>query len=217
MEPDTSGAEPRRELPVWAGRVPQWKLRKLYETDAKGIHDEELIDEVGYGLLARCESFILANEVRGGTLPCPCCSAQVEHTHRKEDVLSCDCGWELTWGEYFKTIQHKQLSGAEPVLRQFGEYVRHFPKARTPRERMVLIDQLIHGFHSYYRGVGNPTRPVAINLIGGRLSEVINFLDSLTYGPGSTPGTREAKAEWDRNITTARGWRLRRDRREQGR
>lgn len=209
MPERASHPNPHHELPVWAGRVPQWKVRKLYETDAKGIYDEELIDEVGYALLARCEGFVLANEVRGGTLPCPCCSAPVEHTHRKNDVMRCDCGWELTWGDYFKTIQHKQLSGAEPVLRQFRDYIERFPKARGPRERMILIDQLLHGFHSYYKGVGNPTRPVAVNLIGGRLGDVMDFLDSLTYGPGSTSSIRETKSEWDRNIATARGWHLR--------
>ena len=30
------------------------KIRQFYETDAKGIYDEDLIDDVGYGLLARC-------------------------------------------------------------------------------------------------------------------------------------------------------------------
>ena len=35
-------------LPAWARRVPQRKIRRLYETDAKGIYDEDLIDEVGY-------------------------------------------------------------------------------------------------------------------------------------------------------------------------
>ena len=153
----------------------------------------------------------------GGTLPCPCCSAPVTHTHRENDVLSCDCGWELTWGEYFRTIQHKQLSGAEEVLSQFRAYAERFPRARDPREKMVLIDQLIHGFHSYSKGVGSakrpvgtPTRPVAVNLIGGRLGEVLAFLDSLTYGPGSTRGMRDVKAEYDRNAATARGWALRR-------
>jgi hypothetical protein len=206
MAADTPRPKQERELPVWAGRVPQWKVRRLYETDAKGIYDEDLIDDVGYGLLTRCESFITANEARSGALPCPRCSAPVEHTHRREEVLRCDCGWELTWGEYFRTIQHKQLSGAEAVLRLFREYAGRFPKARTAREKMLLIDYLIHGFHSYYKGAGNPTRPVAVNLIGGRLGQVMDFLDSLTYSEKSTPGTRAVKAEWDANIRNARSW-----------
>ena len=195
-----------RAFPVWAARVPQEKVRRLYETDAKGIHDEELIDEVGYALLARCESFIAANEVMWGDLACPHCSAKVPHGQNKEEVLRCPCGWELTWGEYVSTIRHRQLSGAEPVLRLFRDYAERFPKARTPRDKMLLIDCLIHGFHIYYK-TGETTRPVAVNLIDGRMNEVINFLDRLTYGPDGTPGTRETKAEWDRNIVNALGWR----------
>ncbi len=116
-------------LPAWARRVPQRKIRRLYETDAKGIYDEDLIDEVGYGLLARCESFIRANRARAGEVPCPECGQIV----RREEVLRCPCGWELRWADYFKTIQHKQLSGAEPVLEQFRDFVKAFPAARTPR------------------------------------------------------------------------------------
>lgn len=53
--------------------MPQREIRRLYETDAKGIYDGDLIDEVGYGLLARCESFIRANRARAGEVPCPEC------------------------------------------------------------------------------------------------------------------------------------------------
>jgi hypothetical protein len=46
--------------------VRQRDIRRLYETDAPGIHDEELIDEVGYGLLVRWGSFITAVESVAG-------------------------------------------------------------------------------------------------------------------------------------------------------
>jgi len=196
--------------PTWAPRVTKREIRRLYETDARGIYDDDLIDEVGYGLLARCESFIDANEARAGKARCPRCSSIVEHGCRKEDVLRCDCGWELTWGAYFKTIQHVQLSGAEAVLDQFRSFVTAFPSARTAREKVLLIDRLIHGFHWYLKS--GVTRPVAVNLIEGRLSDVVAFLDDLTYGDQSTPGTRDNFAEWDKNIEANRNWyRSRRD------
>ena len=188
-------------LPVWAPRVPQRKIYQLYETDAQGIYDLDLIQEVGYGLLARCESFITANRAREGELPCPECGQTV----RREETLRCPCGWTLPWADYFKTIQHKQLSGAEPVLEQFQTFVDAFPSARTPQAKMRLIDRLIHGFHWYYKTVG-PTRPVAVNLIEGRLSDVVAFLDRLSYGDQSTPGMREIYAGWDRNIDANREW-----------
>lgn len=33
---------------VWEPRVPQHKIRRLYENDAAGIIDEALIDDVAY-------------------------------------------------------------------------------------------------------------------------------------------------------------------------
>ncbi len=179
----------------------QRKIRKFYETDAKGIYDEDLIDDLGYGLLARCESFITANRARAGELSCPQCNRLVQ----REEVLRCPCGWELPWADYFKTIQHKQLSGAEPVLKQFRDFVNAFPLAKTPREKVLLIDRLIHGFHWYYK-TGGPTRPVVVNLIEGTLNEVVAFLDSLSYSKKSTPGTREALAGWDKNMEANRDW-----------
>lgn len=192
-------------MPVWAPRVSKRKIWQLYETDARGIYDRALIDEVGYALLARCESFIAAVRAVGGGATCPRCGAVISHTGHKEELLRCACGWELTWGAYFSTIQHKQLSGAEPVLSLFGEYVAAYPRVQSSQERMLLIDRLLHGFHWYYKD-GTPTRPVAINLIEGRLGDVIAFLEGLTYGERSTPGTREHFALWDQRAEMARGW-----------
>jgi ribosomal protein L37AE/L43A len=192
-------------VPQWAPRVPQAQVRRLYENDARGIYDDELIDEVGYTLRARCQSFLAANEARQGRAICPRCDRKVPHSGAKEEVLHCDgCGWELTWGEYFETFQKKQLFGAEPVLQLFQEFVTRFPSAATPREKVLLIDRVIHGWH-WYQKHGH-TRPVAVNLIGGKLPEVIAFLDRLTYGEGSTPGTRETHAELLRNSETVRRW-----------
>ena len=197
--------EPRNMLPTWAPRVTQREIRRLYEMDAKGIHDEELINEVGYGLLARCLSSIDAAEAVRGKARCPQCSRVVTHTGRREELLLCVCGWELTWGDYFKTIQHKQLLGAEPVLDQFRSFVQTFSADRTPQERTILIDQLIHGFHWYYK-THAPTRPVAINLIEGRLNEVVAFLENLSCGDKSTAGVAENYAQWDKHIEVHSDW-----------
>jgi ribosomal protein L37AE/L43A len=193
-------------LPEWAPRLPQEKIRQLYENDAQGIYDEELINDVGFMLLARCQSFIEANQAVGGQAPCPACGTIVEHTRQKEEILHCSsCGWALSWGEYFRTIQHHQLSGAEPVIELFQDYIKHFPRASTLQEKVLHIDRLIHGFHWYYK-TEKPTRPVAVNLIQGRLQEVMVFLGNLSYGEQNTPGFQENRAEWEENIETARSW-----------
>jgi hypothetical protein len=204
-----SGAEtktkPQRIMPTWAPRVTQEEIRRLYGTDAKGIYDEDLINEVGHGLLARCQSFVDAMEATWGKARCPCCSAVVAHTGGKDERLRCACGWELTWGEYYTTIQHKQLSGAEPVLAQFRAFIAAFATARTPQDKTILIDRLLHGFHWYYK-TQQPTRPVAINLIEGRLGEVVTFLDELSRGEKSSPGVGERFTEWLQNIDVNRQW-----------
>lgn len=193
-------------LPKWAPRVAPWKIRRLYETDAKGIYDDELIKEVGYALLARCESFLAANEAVRGRAPCPVCGETIPHTGDKEVFLFCQrCGWELSWDDYFATIQHKQLVGAEPVFEQFERFIQRFPAASSPREGMLLIDELIHGFHWDLKRA-NPTRPVAVNLIQGRLGEVIGFLDALGYGEGSTPSVATMRDKWVEQSGSARCW-----------
>ena len=192
-------------LPSWAPRIAQEDIRRLYALDAAGIYDEELLDKIGWGLKARCESFLNANQAVAGNITCPSCSGEIHHhATSKKDLLTCpSCQWSATWGDYFATIQHKQLSGAEPVLVFFAEFVERFPQAKTAQEKMFRIDRLLHGFHYYGK---TPTRPVAINLIEGRLSEVMDFLDALSFSEHSTDGVQQQRAEWQEKIRYARSW-----------
>jgi ribosomal protein L37AE/L43A len=188
----------------WAPRVPQAMIRRLYETDSQGIYDEELLAEVGWALRARCVSFVEAVEAVRGHAPCAVCGQIIEHRAEADEVLRCPaCGWETTWAAYFKTIQHKQLSGADPVLAFFREFIEKFPAAATPREQMLLIDRLIHGFH--YNGRFGATRGVCVNLIAGNYREVLDFLDRLTYGEAGTAGLRESRAAWRDTINQTAG------------
>jgi hypothetical protein len=83
-------------------------------------------------------------------------------------------------------MQGKELVGgaAEPYFRR---YVDAYPRARSPRERMLLIDALLHEFHSSARF--GDVRPAAVNVIEGRLRSVMALLDELA-GLGATPGQR---------------------------
>jgi hypothetical protein len=180
--------------PRWYPRVKQHLIRRLYENDAKGILDEELINEVGAGLLLRCHSILRATEAHEGRAACPRCDNIIPHHWNKDEVMTCSqCGWQTTWGAYFKTYQDKQLHGGGAVF-AFRDYVEHYPRAQSPRERMLLIDQLLHAFH--HELTQQYTRPAACNLIDGKLAQVIAFLDTLTYGAQSSSETKAQHAAW---------------------
>ena len=187
--PFTDGIRPR-----WAGRVKQQLIRRLYENDAQGIVDEELIDEVGFGLLLRCQSILVATEAHSGRATCPRCGGIITHHWDKNQVMVCpQCQWQTTWGAYFKTYQAKQLVGGG-AMDAFQGFAEHYPQAKTSREKLLLIDQLLHAFH--WELTQQYTRPAACNLIGGKLFEVVQLLDSLTYGEHSAPETKQEYEAW---------------------
>ena len=180
--------------PLWAGRVSRFKIAQLYHTDARGIVDQDLIDEVGYALLARCESILIATESRRGRAMCPVCRHVIHHDCGPEDALECDeCGWRISWSEYLASVRKKGLNagGIEGFLQEF---VEKYPQAPSPRHRMILIDQPIHRYH--WEMVNEPGRPGGSNLIGGTVAQVAALLNGLTYSEQSTAGLREMNNRW---------------------
>ncbi len=176
----------------WAKRLPKAKLRRLYETDAKGLRDDDLLDDVGYTLLARCRDILKIESAQQGQVHCARCDRNGQTTliarpSTKDDprdvVLTCPvCDWQITWGDYYLSFKRKQLNpgGATEI---FAAFVENFPKAKTPQTKMLTIDRLIHEFHYSYRALPDlPTRPVGVNLIEGKLEDVIAFLNELTSG-----------------------------------
>jgi len=189
----------------WAPKVPQRKIRRLYELEAKGIIDEELIDEVVYALYARCESILAVTQASKGRVKCPVCGniilRKVLGKGSRDEILECDrCSWQITWGDYHKTYNKKQLHGGNAV-EIFRNFVERLPRAERPREKMLLIDGLLHEFHTFQKENSiQYTRPVAANLIEGTMTEVIRFLDELTYGTKSPAERRKIKETWCRRL-----------------
>jgi hypothetical protein len=197
--------EPRQKI-RWAAKVGPGKIRRLYERDALGIVDEELIDEVGLALHARCASIVLVND---GLVRCPRCTTvfKVHRTYRErakgeapgdpERVVPCPqpgCGWRTTAGQWGQSWRHRELHAGWglPPIREFAE---RYSRAATPRARMLLIDQLLHAFHHDLRNAA-PHRSVAHNLIEGNHRQALALLDSLAYSDHSTPDVRNTYAAW---------------------
>lgn len=190
----------------WAKKVSHVKIRKLYENDAKGIIDDELIDEVGYGLYARCESILIVTEAHFGKVKCPCCNNIVLRIclSNKEEIIKCNlCSWEIKWDDYHSSYKNKQLFGNKAVD-VFKYYINKFPNAKTPPEKILVIDNLIHEFHIVllHSGSCQYGRPVIANLIDSKLLDVINFLNNLTYSDNSDLELSKTQTKWRNKLET---------------
>jgi len=183
----------------WSKRVPQAQIARLYNQSAAGICDDELADEVGCALYARCESIISATYgFEEKRLLCLYCGKNVPLYN---SVFACTCGFNATWDEFRKSYKGKKLHAAN-ALPVFLAYHVNYPKAKTYSEKLICIDILIHSFHikmSYYKELPDYSpenemvsinRPTCANLIEGSLSEVILFLDQLSSIEGISSGKR---------------------------
>jgi hypothetical protein len=155
-------------------------------------------------LYARCQSILQATEAHAGRIICPGCGTLVEREGGpwlKDAMLDCArCGWQVAWEEYFKTYQHKHLVGGGAVAFH-AQYIDRFTRARSPQEKMLAIDRLIHAYH--WELVQSPGRSAARELIYAKsYYELLTFLDTLSYGDRSTSGLEAAKREWDRKLAS---------------
>ena len=194
----------------WSRRVPQKAIADLYGKTAGGIWDEELIDEVGCGLYARCESIVAVTRIyESKTLPCPDCGKPIP---AKDGMFACTCGFCTTWDIFKSSYKNKQLYAAN-AMQIFLDFIRDYPKAKEYGQKLICIDVLIHSFHMR-NAHGKPivgaeptdegvflNRPTGANLIEGGLHEVIDFLDKLS----SIEGYSQGKQYWSEHIAKANG------------
>jgi len=196
------GSETKQDRPTWAGRVPRKKIALLYKKDAQGIVDDDLIEDVGIAFLSRIESIMKVGEALSGRAHCPHCDFVIHHNLDKDESLKCEsCNWELPWGEYHKSFRGKQLAAAG-IQAFCKDFRRDYSRAKSAKEKMILIDTLIHRYH--WEVEGRLSRPGANNLIGGKPDEVIDFLNSLTYGQKSNPDILSTRKEWLEKVEARR-------------
>src|SRR5690349_1501429 len=133
MQPNDGGIQ-------WNPKVSQAKIRRLYEHDARGLVDEDLIDEVGFILYGRCQSILI---VQDHGVQCPRCGHVFPsgwQWHKRYDAMEIRCPacekWETTGRQYRESLQRDNV-GAGNALAAFQEFVERYPRTTAPRERMV--------------------------------------------------------------------------------
>jgi hypothetical protein len=162
----------------WAPRVKPTLIKQLYESDAAGLPDQDLLDEVGYALLVRCETIQCVTERR-----CPRCRERLEGAFpdgSPERPISCPgCKWTATWDVYHRSYKGHRIHGGR-AYPNYLVYIEEFKKSRTVEAKMLSIDRLLHALHETI-GVG--ASPAALNLIEERQpGQVRELLDQLAYG-----------------------------------
>ncbi len=173
--------DPVTGKPEWAPRVRMENIRRIYQNDARGILDEELLDDVGITLYCRCESILDASDAALGKVHCPSCAAIIMRARldQNERVLCARCGWTIRWIDYQRTYQHKDLWGGG-FADAMREFIARWESRPSAREKMLLIDRLIHIWHWQSSKERGATRPAAPNFIEGSRKQVIKFLDELS-------------------------------------
>ena len=191
----------------WSKRVEPQKIRRLYESDAQGMLDEDLLDDVGYGFYVCCRELLELGEAVRGRIKCRNCGAIIvrqtvdgRFSRDPAELLTCDeCSWQVACGDYHKSLLRTEPGGPELCAEeQLAEvFVQKWPRARSPRQKLLLIDELIHEFHMHYRAVGSPLGWSVVRATGRQL---IELLDDLAYGPGSTQGLEETRRVWSAQL-----------------
>jgi 8-oxo-dGTP diphosphatase len=182
----------------WSPRIRPEKIRRLYESDARGLLDEELLGEVGFGLYSRCQDILEVSQAVRGRVKCRRCGAFIERRsigqpEEKHEILSCaNCSWQVAWEAYLKSYQGQRLyAGLADSI--FESFLKEWGAANSSQAKLIAIDNLIHAFHLYQNA---PGRPVGVNVVHGKVREVIDLIDGLAYGAGSTPGLEESRDRW---------------------
>jgi hypothetical protein len=170
--------------------VPRATIQRLYAGEAAGLIDDELLDDVGTRLYLRCQTILAVRRIQLDRLAyCPDCDEFFPRIAGQPDsIIECPvCGRRATWAQYWSTFRHKEIAGPPDLL---DEFMTSWRRARSSSDKMLAIDRAIHRWH-HENTAGKPLgRPFGVNLIEGSRKQVIEFLDTLTYGSAAN------KARW---------------------
>jgi hypothetical protein len=191
----------------WSGKVAPHKIRRLYDCDARGMLDEDLLNDVGYGIYACCRDIVELAEARRGRINCRKCGniivrQRVNGEFDNSEVLRCNgCSWEIACGDYHKSLLSDTPADPYDAELVYGSFVEQWPLARSPSQKLLLIDGMIHEFHIHYRSVGTP---LGCDVVKATAKQMIELLEGLAYSRGSARGLGEVKAVWASRLEAKR-------------
>ncbi len=171
----------------WSPRVSRAKIRRLYESTCEGVWDEALIDDVGMTLYMRCRDIMNIHRAQTErNVICPRCQRQSVETQIAraadlDELMTCPvCKWAMSWRDYHGSFARRQLNPGG-AIRSFQKFMEDFAAARDATSKMLAIDLMVHGFHYSIRQLPDqPTRAAGVNLIEGKLGDVVEFLNELS-------------------------------------
>ena len=187
----------------WAGKVSRRDIQRLYDSDTRGLLDEDLLNQVLVAIFVRVNDMFEVQEAqKRGRVRCRSCKTYLSQPFvmggpNKNNPLVCtQCGWETTCGEFYASYTGKDmLPGSRTEL--FHEFLERFPAAQSPQEKMLLIDWLIHAFHVQS---GVSSRLVAMNVIQGSRDQLIELLTKLAADENGVASKEAWLAEQDNPI-----------------
>jgi hypothetical protein len=195
---------------VWASKVSLSKIHRLYIQEARGLCDDELIDEVGTSLFQRCASILEFTEATRGRVQCKRCARIgimtiiVRKTQDSAEIVKCPaCGWQVRWRVYLNQAEKSggnlHVGNAQAA---FERFFQSYPLCQSAREKILAIDLLIHEFHwnllkeSQVGQISVPHKPAGLNLLQGSTNQILEFLNTLTYGENTAPELLANRAWW---------------------
>jgi DNA-directed RNA polymerase subunit RPC12/RpoP len=202
---------------IWSARIAKNDLTKAYRNDALGIHDTALLDELGTALYLRCSDILYINDAQQNRWRCPRCefinppgAAMVLEGERQKDGRDnryrCRaCGLIMTWGQFTHSYRRMQLNPGGAVG-EFTHFVHQWPLCKEDGAKFLCIDRLVHAFHYSMKARPDlPTRSAAVNLVQGKLYDIMIFLNELSEGRDD-PQTQKFRQESIRWKQEWRGW-----------
>ena len=161
----------------WSEKVSRSKLIKLYQNDAKMLTDEDLLDDVGYTFYARCKQARDTREcLDRGEIICHYCGT-VHKATSYTALITCPCGYYYTYREYRRSCNANSMPGGR-ATEIFNQFVEKWLLCKDEKEKMLLIDWLVHECHVSVM-TGGVGRSVCVNLIEGSITQIRDMLEML--------------------------------------